>query len=137
MFHQKPRQRKALGVFCFRRRQGLAIGKRGRIGGIFRAKPIVGRMLPGSCRTGDPGRVGLWGLRSEGAVQSDALEPHLRYLVAQLGPPRLDLRVQLAVPGAHARFFCYWVNETGDRVPDDIRALMESIGGTIETDKYR
>jgi hypothetical protein len=38
------------------------------------------------------------------------------------------------------RFFCYWSNETGDRVPDvpdDIRALMEAMGGTIEIDEYR
>ncbi|EJO59334.1 hypothetical protein BURMUCF2_1274 [Burkholderia multivorans CF2] len=38
------------------------------------------------------------------------------------------------------RFFCYWDNESGDRipdVPDDIRTMMESLGGTIEVDEYR
>ncbi len=36
--------------------------------------------------------------------------------------------------------WCYWMNETGDRmpdVPDDIRAMMEAMGGTIEIDEYR
>jgi len=37
------------------------------------------------------------------------------------------------------RFFCYWYNESGDRVPDvpdDIRAMMEAMGGTVEIDEY-
>jgi hypothetical protein len=41
---------------------------------------------------------------------------------------------------AKVRFFCYWVNESGDRVPDvpaDIRAMMEAMGGTVEIDEYR
>lgn len=38
------------------------------------------------------------------------------------------------------RFFCYWDNESGDRVPDvpdDISAMMEAMGGTVEIDEYR
>jgi hypothetical protein len=38
------------------------------------------------------------------------------------------------------RFFCYWDNESGDRVPDipdDIRTMMEALGGTVEIDEYR
>jgi hypothetical protein len=38
------------------------------------------------------------------------------------------------------RFFCFWVNQTGDRipdVPDDIRVMMESLGGVIEIDEYK
>jgi hypothetical protein len=38
------------------------------------------------------------------------------------------------------RFFCYWDNEIGSRVPDvpsDIRAMMEAMGGTVEIDEYR
>ncbi|EDZ98882.1 conserved hypothetical protein [Burkholderia sp. H160] len=85
-------------------------------------------------------RVGLWSISSEKAVQSDALTPHLRYLVERLGLPRADLPELLRRMSAQMRFFCYWVNESGDRapdVPDDIRAMMEAMGGTVEIDEYR
>lgn len=87
-----------------------------------------------------PGRTGVWGVRSEAAIHSDSLEPHLRYLVHRLKFPRADLRQLLADKSAHMRFFCYWDNRSGDRVPDvpdDIRAMMEAMGGTIEIDEYR
>lgn len=38
------------------------------------------------------------------------------------------------------RFFCYWDNEKGDRVPyvsDTTRQLIESVGAVIEIDEYR
>lgn len=85
-------------------------------------------------------RTGVWGIRSKAAVDSDQLEPHLRYLIARLGLPRGDLRELVERAGARMRFFCYWDNEKGDRVPDvpaDIRTLMESLGGTVEIDEYR
>ncbi|MDR5754341.1 MULTISPECIES: DUF4279 domain-containing protein [unclassified Caballeronia] len=85
-------------------------------------------------------RTGVWGVRSKSAVKSDLLEPHLRYLVEHLGLPRADLPELLRHGNARMRFFCYWDNETGDRVPDvpdDIRAMMEAMGGTIELDEYR
>jgi hypothetical protein len=53
---------------------------------------------------------------------------------------RSDLRELVERAGAEMRFFCYWDNETGDRVPDvpdDIRVMMESLGGEIEIDEYR
>ncbi|SMG61433.1 protein of unknown function [Paraburkholderia susongensis] len=87
-----------------------------------------------------PGRVGLWGVESKSAVRSDSLEPHLRYLIEYLNLPRSDLRQLLAEKHTHMRFFCYWDNETGNRVPDvpdDIRTIMEAMGGTIEIDEYR
>ncbi|KND55480.1 hypothetical protein BPUN_2431 [Candidatus Paraburkholderia kirkii] len=46
----------------------------------------------------------------------------------------------MAQNDATVRFFCFWDNETGNRipgVPDDIRAMMEALGGTIEIDEYR
>ncbi|MFM0714985.1 DUF4279 domain-containing protein [Paraburkholderia strydomiana] len=85
-------------------------------------------------------RTGVWGIRSKPHIQSDLLEPHLRYLVERLALPRSDLPELLRRTNAHMRFFCYWYNESGDRVPDvpdDIRALMEAMGGTIEIDEYR
>ncbi|MBJ9614324.1 DUF4279 domain-containing protein [Burkholderia multivorans] len=87
-----------------------------------------------------PGRTGVWGVRSKAAVQSARLEPHLRYLIERLALPRADLRERVERAGARMRFFCYWDNESGDRipdVPDDIRTMMESLGGTIEIDEYR
>lgn len=85
-------------------------------------------------------RFGYWSISSKVAVKTDRLEPHLRYLIERLGLPRDDLREILAKTNAKMRFFCYWDNEAGDRVPDvpsDIRAMMESLGGSIEIDEYR
>jgi hypothetical protein len=85
-------------------------------------------------------RTGVWGVQSKSAVRSEQLEPHLRYLIERLALPRPDLRKLLVESGAKTRFFCYWDNEAGDRVPDvpdDIRAMMEAIGGTVEIDEYR
>jgi hypothetical protein len=87
-----------------------------------------------------PGRTGVWGVRSSSAVASDQLEPHLRYLIGHLALPRADLRQRVEHADARMRFFCYWDNESGDRVPDipdDVRIMMELLGGTIEIDEYR
>ncbi|MGF6293908.1 hypothetical protein QFZ98_005769 [Paraburkholderia youngii] len=82
----------------------------------------------------------VYGVDSKGHVQSDLLAPHLRYLVERLALPRLDLPELLKRTGAQMRFFCYWDNESGDRVPDvpdDIRTMMKAMGGTVEIDEYR
>lgn len=82
----------------------------------------------------------MWGVRSKSVVKSDLLEPHLRYLVEHLGLPRADLPELLRRGNARMRFFCYWDNEAGNRVPDvpdDIRSMMEAMGGTVEVDEYR
>jgi hypothetical protein len=87
-----------------------------------------------------PGRVGLWGFGSKTFVVSDALEPHLRFLVERLNLTRADLREALEREGVTARFWCYWDNEAGNRIPDiphDIRAMMDEIGGSIDIDEYR
>ncbi|WP_158902593.1 DUF4279 domain-containing protein [Burkholderia sp. L27(2015)] len=87
-----------------------------------------------------PGRSGLWGVRSETFVLSDTLEPHLRYLTDRLNLTRPGLRELLERERVKARFWCYWRNATGDRVPDvpdDIRAILELLGGVIEIDEYR
>jgi hypothetical protein len=85
-------------------------------------------------------KTGLWGVSSEFAVQSDLLTPHLRYLVDRLALPRDDLEQAVRQAGAKIRFSCFWFNPSGDRVPDvpdDIRAMMEALGGTIEIDEYK
>lgn len=86
-----------------------------------------------------PWRQGTWSVSSEDAVTSDELTPHLRYLVDRLALPRPDLRALIERTEARMRFFCYWDNESGDRVPDvpdDIRTMMESLGGSVEIDEY-
>ena len=104
---------------------------------IAKGKPFTtpsGRPSPAQ------GRVGLWGVDSKKLVRSDLLEPHLRYLIRRLDLTRAGLPELLSSKGVKARFWCYWDNETGDRVPDvpeDIRALIESLGGTVEIDEYR
>ncbi|MBC8732452.1 DUF4279 domain-containing protein [Paraburkholderia sp. UCT31] len=93
-----------------------------------------------SGRLGGPGRVGLWGVSSKRHVHSDDLSPHLRYLTQRLNLTRGDLPKVVAEKGVRLRFFCYWRNQSGDRAPDipqDIRAMMEALGGTIEIDEYR
>jgi Domain of unknown function (DUF4279) len=87
-----------------------------------------------------PARVGLWAVASKPFVRSNELEPHLRFLIERLNLTRPDLSETLEREGVKVRFWCYWMNETGDRVPDvpdDIRAMMEALGGTIEIDEYR
>ncbi|WP_061162273.1 DUF4279 domain-containing protein [Caballeronia temeraria] len=104
---------------------------------IVKGQPFI---TPSGRPSQVPGRVGLWGVESKAAVQSDCLEAHLRYLVDRLRLPRTDLRQLLEDRAVGMRFFCYWDNETGNRapdVPDDIRAMMEALGGTIEIDEYR
>jgi hypothetical protein len=84
--------------------------------------------------------TGVWGIRSKGHIRSDLLAPHLWYLTASLTLPRADLPELLAQANARMRFFCFWVNVSGDRVPDipePIRTMMEDMGGTIEIDEYR
>jgi len=54
--------------------------------------------------------------------------------------PRADLHELVRRQGGKMATCCYWMNEAGDRVPDvpdDIRAMMEAMGGTIEIDEYR
>ncbi|WP_322030016.1 DUF4279 domain-containing protein [Paraburkholderia sp. J76] len=98
------------------------------------------RITPSGRVSKFPARTGVWGIGSREHVQSDLLAPHLHYLVERLALPRSDLPELLKRTGAHMRFFCFWDNEAGDRVPDvpdDIRAMMESMGGTVEIDEYR
>ncbi|HEV3430537.1 MAG TPA: DUF4279 domain-containing protein [Paraburkholderia sp.] len=85
-------------------------------------------------------RIGVWSISSKAFVESDELAPHLHYLTDRLALPRSDLRGLIERTGARMRFFCYWSNEGGNRVPDvpdDIRAMMEAMGGTVEIDEYR
>nr|WP_321207533.1 DUF4279 domain-containing protein [Paraburkholderia domus] len=114
--------------------------------GYFQVSPdltiVKGRSftLPSGKASKALGKTGLWGVSSELAVQSNLLAPHLRYLVNRLGLPRENLREVLQQAGAKVRFSCFWFNPSGDRVPDvpaNIRAMMESLDGTIEIDEYR
>ncbi|MDR3389070.1 MULTISPECIES: hypothetical protein [Paraburkholderia] len=104
---------------------------------ITKGKPFL---YPSGKLSTRPGKLGLWAVKSESAVCSDHLTPHLRYLTDRLLLPRAGLRDLVCHDEAKMSFWCYWQNETGDRVPDvpdDIRAMMEEMGGTIEIDEYR
>ncbi|WP_448168471.1 DUF4279 domain-containing protein [Burkholderia ambifaria] len=104
---------------------------------ITRGKPYL---LPSGRLGSRPGKLNLWALESKPAVHSDRLEPHLRYLIDRLSLPRDDLRERIERADARMRFFCYWDNETGNRVPyvsEATRKLIESIGGVLEIDEYR
>ncbi|WP_244848148.1 DUF4279 domain-containing protein [Caballeronia sp. SL2Y3] len=87
-----------------------------------------------------PWRQGYWSVSSKDVVSSDYLSPHLRYLVSLLGLPRGDLRAQIERQHAQVRFFCYWNNADGNRVPDvppDIRRMADATGIEIDIDEYR
>jgi hypothetical protein len=104
---------------------------------ITKGKPFL---YPSGKLSTRPGKLGLWAVKSESAVYSDHLTPHLRYLTDRLLLPRAGLRDLVCHDETKMSFWCYWHNETGDRVPDvpdDIRAMMEEMGGTIEIDEYR
>ncbi|WP_235442751.1 DUF4279 domain-containing protein [Caballeronia mineralivorans] len=97
-------------------------------------------LLPSGRLSERLGKLDLWALESKPAAHGDQLEPHLRYLIERLALPRTGLRELVERLGARMRFFCYWSNESGDRVPDvpeDIKAMMKALGGTIEIDEYR
>lgn len=96
--------------------------------------------LPSGEQSPRLGKLGLWAVESKAAVRSSSLGPHLEYLTAHLRLPRADLRELAEAQGAKVALWCYWMNESGDRVPDvpdDIRAMMEAMGGTVEIDEYR
>ncbi|NML31506.1 DUF4279 domain-containing protein [Paraburkholderia antibiotica] len=98
------------------------------------------RPMPSGAMSSTPWRQGIWSFSSADAVISDDLTPHLRYLIERLQLPRVDLGGLIARTGGSMRFFCYWDNESGDRVtdvPEDIRTMMEAMGGTVEVDEYR
>jgi hypothetical protein len=96
--------------------------------------------LPSGNLSSRRGKLGLWAAESRVAIRSDTLSSHLQYLKDHLGLPRADLRELLQRQDAKLELWCYWMNETGDRVPDvpyDIRTMIEAMGGAIEIDEYR
>jgi hypothetical protein len=104
---------------------------------ITKGKPFL---YPSGKLSRRPGKLGFWSVESKEAVWSDQLAPHLRHLIKLLKLPRDGLRDLVCRDGIKMSFWCYWDNETGDRVPDvpdDIRTMMESLGGVIEIDEYR
>jgi hypothetical protein len=55
-----------------------------------------------------PVRTGIWGLESEGAVESSRLEPHIAYLLDRLGPVAGPLHEIRQRTHARADLFCMW-----------------------------
>ncbi|GAB7525582.1 DUF4279 domain-containing protein [Paraburkholderia sp. 2C] len=85
-------------------------------------------------------RTGVWSVSSKDKIVGDELEPHLRYLIERLELPRDDFRKRVDRENASVRLFCYWYNDTGNRVPhipDDIRNLCEIEGIEIDIDEHR
>lgn len=104
---------------------------------IIKGRPF---QLPSGKLSPCTGKLGLWAVESKAAVRSDLLGPHLQYIKSRLGLPRADLRDFMGAQRAKMALWCYWFNETGDRVPDvpdDIRSMMEAMDGTVEIDEYR
>lgn len=83
-------------------------------------------------------RSGLWLLESN--IVSDDLEPHLLNLIEALQLPRPDMSEILRSKNVRSDFFCFWMNETGDRVPvisDATKAILNECGIVLEIDEYQ
>jgi hypothetical protein len=63
-------------------------------------------------------RPAMWLLSTEVWVNNDLLDPHLSFLVAKLALPRSALGALLRERTLTSRVFCFWQNDSGDRVPD-------------------
>jgi hypothetical protein len=63
-------------------------------------------------------RAGLWDLSTETLISNDLLDPHLSFLITKLALPRPDLGALLRELAPKSRVFCFWQNDSGDRVPD-------------------
>jgi len=84
--------------------------------------------------------TGVWSFSSEPFVKRDLLTPHFYYLIEKLNLTRHDLKVKLNEQNVRARFFCYWRNENGDRIPDipgSVKILADNINCEIDIDEYR
>ena len=104
---------------------------------IIKGQPYI---LPSAKASPRLGKLGLWAVESKAEVHSDHPGPHVRYHASRLGLPRADLRELAKGQRAKVALWRYWMNEAGNRVPDvpdDIRAMMEAMGGTVEIDEYR
>ncbi|WP_186078694.1 DUF4279 domain-containing protein [Burkholderia gladioli] len=85
-------------------------------------------------------RTGVWVVTSGRLVSSDVLTPHFDCLIDRLGLPRdgfakLPQRSELWV-----RFFCYWNNESRNRVPDipeRVKYLAASQAIDIDIDEFK
>jgi hypothetical protein len=98
------------------------------------------RLTKSGRKSAFPWRQGYWSVSGKGVVSSDYLSPHLRYLIILLALPRADLRAHIERQQAKVRFFCYWNNAHGNRVPDvppDIRRMADATGIEIDIDEYR
>lgn len=103
---------------------------------ITKGQPFV---TPSGRISAVPGRTGVWGVSSKVAVHNDGLNAHLWYLISLLGLPREDLPVALRTAGSTMRFFCYWENYSGNRIPEistEINEMVTAQGGVIEIDEY-
>ncbi len=86
-----------------------------------------------------PGRVGIWYYSTKNRVDSDDLDPHIHYLISQLGLPRSDLSNLLQDRNLEMKILCYWNNYIGNRIPIVSKAMKSAIkksGGLIEIDEY-
>jgi hypothetical protein len=85
------------------------------------------------------GRMNMWLISTRGVVTSDALDPHISFLVHRLQLPRTDLADRVRSLGASARFFCFWWNPEKSRtamVGPKFRELAEASNIAIEIDEY-
>lgn len=83
-------------------------------------------------------RTGIWSFDSR-HMRADLLEPHLLFLIKKLGLPREDFVDLLAGTNATADMFCFWENDTCDRVPvvsDTTRVILKANNIKIEIDEY-
>ncbi len=59
-------------------------------------------------------RHGYWGMTSQDKVQSMDLQLHIAWLLKQLEPVQVELKVLIAQEGIKADVFCFWEIATGN-----------------------
>ena len=72
-------------------------------------------------------QIGVWLLRSDGAVESTSLERHLLYLLDMLEPSTAALAALRSQRTISADFFCYWLSATGHGGPEISSATLARI----------
>lgn len=79
-------------------------------------EPRIQRRRDGSLRELAPYRQGLWSMCSQRWVQAPELDVHIRWLLDQLEPRRVELQ-RLLAGGAGAGIFCYSTDPGDEATP--------------------
>ena len=100
-------------------------------------EPRLTRTRQGRIRETAPYREGMWSMSSRKWGQSPRLTVHLDWLLTELEPKALAIRLLLA-EGIRADFLCFSFGSTSrpPSLPREIRERADALGITIAIDHY-